>query len=62
MGTLLNSAKTPKPDPVPAPTPMPTVDDQAIQASKRRKLQEQMARSGRSSTLLTDNGSGTTLG
>ncbi len=42
--------KAPKP---PAPALMP--DEDAIKAAKRRAISEQAARSGRDSTILSDN-------
>lgn len=42
---------------------MPTIDDEAVQAAKRRRIAAQSARSGRMSTILTNqNSGGTTLG
>lgn len=52
MGGLLK----PKPAPViqpPAPAPLP--DDEALAAARKKKIAEQSQRSGRSSTILTDN-------
>lgn len=46
-----------------APTPMPLPDDEAVAAAKRRSIAAQMQRSGRQSTLLTnDPVTGETLG
>jgi hypothetical protein len=49
----LFSPKVPKPTVTP-PTTMPTMDDEAVQAAKRKKAAEIQARSGRQSTILTD--------
>lgn len=58
MGGLFSSPKpsAPPPPPPPEPVTMPEADDEAVQKAKRRKLAEIQARSGRASTILTDNG------
>lgn len=58
MGGLFSSPKpsAPPPPPPPEPVAMPEADDEAVQKAKRRKLAEIQARSGRASTILTDNG------
>ena len=58
MGGLFSSPKpsAPSPPPPPEPVTMPEADDEAVQKAKRRKLAEIQARSGRASTILTDNG------
>lgn len=53
--------KKPKAPPPPAaPTIMPTPDDEALKAARKRKLAQDMGRSGRLSTILSD--SSETLG
>ena len=58
MGGLFSSPKpsAPPPPPPPEPVTMPEADDEAVRKAKRRKLAEIQARSGRASTILTDNG------
>lgn len=56
----LFGAKTATPPPIPAPAPLP--DDNAIAAAKRAAIQQQMMRSGRMSTILTGDNTGTKLG
>lgn len=52
----------PKPN-TPTPLAMPTPNDPAIEAERKRKIAEAIARSGRTSTILTDpSNSGDTLG
>ena len=61
--------KAPKPVPIPAPIPlpvytppplpepvpaMPTPDDAAIEAAKKKEMALQMQRSGRASTMLSN--------
>lgn len=64
MGGMLSKPKAPPPpqpikiDPVvvpevKAPAPMPVTDDDAVKSARKKKLAETMARSGRSSTILT---------
>jgi len=47
---------------VSAPTTMPTPGDANTDAAKRKSLADQLARRGRASTILTDNGVTDTLG
>lgn len=47
---------------VTAPTTMPTPGDANTDAAKRKSLSDQLARRGRASTILTDNGVTDTLG
>lgn len=44
----------PSPPPPPAPLPMPDTEDPALLTRRRRELEGAMARSGRLSTMLTD--------
>lgn len=44
------------------PAVMPTVDDEATRRARRRSIASTMARRGRASTILTDSGTGDTLG
>lgn len=53
--TGLFGGSAPKPPPIQPPAVMPTPDDAAIKAAKQRQLASIMARSGRQSTVLTDN-------
>jgi hypothetical protein len=48
--------ETPAPPPpaAPATMPDPEMDDAAVKAAKKRKLTEVAARSGRASTILSD--------
>lgn len=50
MGNLMDT-----PDPVPQAV-MPTMDDAEVERARRRKMAQQAQRSGRQSTILTDNG------
>ena len=69
MGGLLSKPKMPKAAPPPAsvlaPPPAPVIapepaapvlsaDDAALTAARKKKLQTQMQRSGRASTILSD--------
>lgn len=66
LGGLLDKPEVPEIPPPPVvtpPTPMPLPDDEAIQQARRRSIAAQMQRSGRASTLLTqDPVTGGTLG
>lgn len=46
----------PKPLSPPDPLPIPDLNDPAILAQRRRRLDDAMSRSGRLSTVLTDSG------
>jgi hypothetical protein len=50
MGKLFGGGSTPQPTPV---TRMPDEQDPAVLEAKRRAAQQQQARSGRTSTVLT---------
>lgn len=50
MGKLFSGGSTPQPTPV---TRMPDEQDPAVLEAKRRAAQQQQARSGRTSTVLT---------
>jgi hypothetical protein len=52
MGSLF--AKPEKPKPPPPPAVMPDADDDQIEAAKRRRMAQQLARSGRMSTILSE--------
>lgn len=52
----------PKPPAPPPPQPMPDLQDPAIARARRRLLEGAMSRSGRMSTMLTDEYSGDKLG
>lgn len=64
-GALVSSMLAPDapsaPPPLPAPPVMPTVDDKAAEEARRRSILAQQARSGRASTILSDD-SGDALG
>ena len=47
----------PQPPPPPPPQPMPDLQDPALLADRRRVLEQAMARSGRLSTIFTDDNS-----
>jgi hypothetical protein len=51
MGSMM---KPKSPPPPAAPTIMPTPDDDALKAARKRKQAEDMKRSGRLSTIMTD--------
>lgn len=54
--TILGKKDKPvTPAPAPAPT-MPIADDEAVRRAKRRSIAMQLARGGRSSTILTGDG------
>lgn len=67
MGSIFKKPKAPPPpkpielpkyEPPPAPEPVPVMplpDDAAIEKTKKKKIAEQAARSGRASTFLSDN-------
>lgn len=52
LGGLFEKPKAPPPPA--APTVMPTPDDEALKAARKRKLAKDMGRSGRLSTILSD--------
>ena len=58
MGSIMGKPKAPPPPA--APTVMPTPDDDALKAARKRKAAQDMSRSGRLSTILSD--SSETLG
>lgn len=66
VGGILGGADVPKVPDAPVvtpPTPIPLPDDEAVAAAKRRSIAKQMQRSGRASTMLTqDPVTGDTLG
>lgn len=64
MGGLVSKPKAPPPPPpIPEPEPLPVPDDEAIRLDKRRKAASRARRSGRASTVLTQQGgAGTTFG
>lgn len=45
------------PPPPPAPLPMPDLESPAVAAARKRNLEGALARSGRLSTMLTDENS-----
>lgn len=45
--------KVSSPPPPPPPLPMPDINDPAVLAAKRRRLESAQAGSGRASTMLT---------
>jgi hypothetical protein len=47
---------------VKAPTAMPTSDDEQVKAARRRQIAEMQARSGRASTILSDDSNDNLLG
>lgn len=51
---------TPKQPQIKPPAPIPQTDDQAVRDAKRKQLASQQSRSGRQSTILSQDG--TTLG
>ena len=55
MGGIL-STKPPATPPIPPPAPMPDVDDEKVRRAGVKAKQRSAARSGRSSTILTDFG------
>lgn len=63
---IVGNAMTPKASPqapapaVTPPTAMPSPGDAAAKAAERASIAEQLRRRGRASTVLTDQGSGTT--
>jgi hypothetical protein len=64
LGSLFRKKSTPSaPAPSePGPRVMPLADDEAVRQARRKSLLKQMARGGRSSTMLTGEPAGTTLG
>ena len=46
--------KSPTPPPIEKPVTMPTPDDDAVQKVKRRSIAQQLSRSGRQSTFLSE--------
>lgn len=48
----------PKPPPPPAPVPIPDTMDPAVLAARQRIVNEAAARSGRASTLLSEDATG----
>lgn len=59
FGTLLGTPKAPTP---PKPIPMPDLNDPQIIAQKQVAAQQAAAHSGRASTVLSSDYSGTLLG
>lgn len=57
-----SGAASDPPPPPPPPAPMPTPGDDNTRAAERRALAAQMARRGRSSTILSQPDSGSKLG
>jgi hypothetical protein len=54
--------KAPVPETGPGPRVMPLADDESVRRAKKASLTKQLARGGRSSTMLTGEPAGTTLG
>jgi hypothetical protein len=61
MSAMFSKPKAP-PKPIAPPPPMPTPDDAAIEQAKRRAAAGAKGRSGRQSTMLAPDTSGTLLG
>lgn len=59
MGKLFGGGEKPKPTPV---TRMPDEEDPAVQEARRRAAVASQARSGRTSTVLTNRGQRTSAG
>lgn len=57
MGALAKPKATPQAPGVPQAAVMPTADSAAIQQAQTNAIISQMARTGRASTIMTDNGS-----
>jgi len=53
-GLAASKLLSPKAPAITQPKAMPTVDDEAAQAARRRQIAEMQARSGRASTILSD--------
>ena len=65
LGNALTGSKqsaAPQAPAVAPVTPMPTPGDANTKAAERKSLSDQLARRGRASTILTDNGVTDTLG
>ncbi len=64
MGGLFGSppAPPPPPPPPPPPAPMPTPDDSAIKAAQKKQAALSIGRSGRLSTILSDDSGSDKLG
>lgn len=64
MGGLFGGAPTPPPPPPPPPPPvaMPTPDDPSIKAAQEKRVAAITQRSGRLSTILSDDSGGDKLG
>ncbi len=62
--SILGGAKTPAPPVIEAPTPapVPEADDEQAKKNQRRRMSEISARSGRASTIMSNNYSGDKLG
>lgn len=45
----------PKPTTPPKPEPIPQIDEEAVKREKMKKVAEQSSRSGRASTILSQN-------
>lgn len=59
MGKLLKGPKAPPPPPIESPAVMPVADDTNVALDKKRTLAKRANRSGRASTILSqDNGGG----
>lgn len=63
MSKFMSAPSAPEPPPPPPPpAPMPEPDDAAAKAARKKAAADAINRSGRLSTILTDSGSGETLG
>lgn len=62
MASLIGGGGDKGPAAPPPPTVMPTPDDASVKLAKKRKLADLTNRSGRLSTVLTDQGTSDTLG
>lgn len=62
MGNPFKKPKTPPPPPPPKPTPMPVADDTQVALDKKKKAASRVKRSGRVSTILSQDGNSGTLG
>lgn len=65
LGALTKPFGTDKPkvaEPVAGPKVMPLADDEAIKRAKKASILKQMARGGRTSTMLSSDDSGSMLG
>lgn len=62
FGSMFKTPKMRQPLIAAAPKPMPVPDDEAMAKARKKSVAAVMGRSGRASTILSDNGGSDSLG